>query len=83
MRSSGGTNFGLVDSVVARTKSRIACFAGPSFHAGSRALGVCAEAELDKKGADKVGRNAKVETRARRSILADGSVGFILDFSCG
>ena len=34
MRSSGGTNFGLALSVVVFTKSRIACFAGPSFHEG-------------------------------------------------
>ena len=36
MRSSGGTKFGLDWSVVACTKSTIACFAGPSFHEGSR-----------------------------------------------
>src|SRR5271165_6936549 len=35
MRSSGGTNFGLAWSVVTRTKSTMACFAGPSFHEGS------------------------------------------------
>ena len=35
MRSSGGTNFGLPCSVVARTKSTMACLAGPSFHEGS------------------------------------------------
>ena len=35
MRSSGGTNFGLFLSVVVLTKSRIACFAGPSFQDGS------------------------------------------------
>src|SRR5271165_4189378 len=35
MRSSGGTNFGLLLSVVVLTKSRIACFAGPSFHDGN------------------------------------------------
>src|SRR5580704_12626650 len=34
MRSSGATNFGLFLSVVVLTKSRIACFAGPSFHEG-------------------------------------------------
>jgi hypothetical protein len=36
---------------------------------------------MDKKGADNVGRNAKAETRARRSMLADGSIGFIFGFS--
>ena len=35
MRSSGCTNVGLAGSVVARMKSRIACFAGPSFHDAS------------------------------------------------
>ena len=35
MRSSGHTNFGLLLSVVVLTKSRIACFAGPSFHDGN------------------------------------------------
>src|SRR5208283_2254673 len=34
MRSSVATNFGLLLSVVVLTKSRIACFAGPSFHDG-------------------------------------------------
>ena len=34
MRSSGGTIFGLAWSVVTRTKSTMACFAGPSFHEG-------------------------------------------------
>ena len=32
MRSSGGTNFGLLLSVVVLAKSRMACFAGPWFH---------------------------------------------------
>ena len=35
IRSSGGTNLGLALSVVVLTKSRIACFAGPSFHEGN------------------------------------------------
>jgi hypothetical protein len=38
-------------------------------------VAVCADAEMDKKGADSVGRNAKVETSARRSMLTDGSIG--------
>ncbi|MFY9952861.1 hypothetical protein [Bradyrhizobium sp.] len=85
MRSAGGTNFGFAGVVVSRTKSRIACFAVPSFHDGSAPLDVVvyAEAEMDKKGADNVGRNAKVEMRARRSMLADGSIGFIFGFSLG
>jgi hypothetical protein len=35
MRSSGGTNFELLLSVVVLTKSMIACFTDPSFHEGS------------------------------------------------
>jgi hypothetical protein len=35
IRASGDTKFGLDESVVALTKSTIACFAGPSFHKGS------------------------------------------------
>src|SRR5277367_5842083 len=35
MRSAGGTNFELDLSVVARTNSRMAFFAAPSFHEGS------------------------------------------------
>src|SRR5271165_3706433 len=42
MRSSGGTNFGLPLSVVVFTNSRIACFAGPSFHEGSGSAAVVA-----------------------------------------
>jgi hypothetical protein len=56
--------------VVSRTKSRIACFAGPSFHDGSAPLevAVCADAEMDASGAEKTGTNANVESRARRSM---------------
>ncbi len=42
IRASGGTNVGLDWSVVACTKSTIACLAGPSFHEGSGS--VCANA---------------------------------------
>src|SRR4029453_3246346 len=42
MRASGGTNFGPALSVVARTKSTIACLAGPSFHEGSGSVCACA-----------------------------------------
>ena len=38
MRSSSGTNFAPPASVVTRTKSTMACFAGPSFHEGSGSL---------------------------------------------
>src|SRR5664280_2832110 len=34
IRSPGGTKFGLAGSIVTLTKLTIACFAGPSFHAG-------------------------------------------------
>jgi hypothetical protein len=46
MRSSSATNALLDCSVVARTKSKIACFAGPSFHeaSGLAAVWVCAAA---------------------------------------
>src|SRR5271170_3604638 len=83
MRSSGGTNFWPDASVVVRTKSRIACFAGPSFHDGSAAVdvAVCADAETDKNRAHIAGRSAKVEMRARRPMSVDGSIGFIVSIS--
>ena len=63
MRSSGGTNFGLARSVVARTKSTIACLAGPSFHDGSRHSTPWSAQRGDRKvGADKAGSTANVET---------------------
>src|SRR5277367_6440569 len=82
MRSSGGTNVGLARSVVSRMKSRIVCFAGPSFHDGSAVLdvGVSADAETAKKGADKAGRSAKVEITARRSTPVCELIGFIFGF---
>src|SRR4051812_43536799 len=50
MRSSGATNCGLLFSVVFLTKSRIAFFAGPSFHEGSGSVAAvavgCAPFEL-------------------------------------
>src|SRR3978361_1925585 len=42
MRSSGATKALLDGSVAARTKSRIACFADPSFHEASELTGVWA-----------------------------------------
>ena len=81
MRSSGGTNFGLARSVVALTKSRIACFAGPSFH-DPNALSwvVCASAipvsGIADKAADRDCRGAARGTHwswndgpAKRAIL--------------
>src|SRR5712672_316190 len=75
MRSSGGTNLGLAWSVVALTKSRIACLAGPSFHDGSAALtaAVCAEADPGGINLYKIGSNANDEIRARRSMAERGS----------
>src|SRR5262245_33689563 len=52
MRSSGGTNFGLALSVVARTKSTIACFAGPSFHDGKGSVWAYASATTNRKKND-------------------------------
>ena len=45
--------------MVARTRSEIACFAGPSFHDGNSPPGaaVCAGAEAGRNGADKAGRH--------------------------
>jgi len=54
--------------MVARTKSKIACFAGPSFHDGSNPPGVCAGAETGRSGADNAGSSANVESRTRRLI---------------
>src|SRR5262245_46757110 len=69
MRCSGGTNFGLVWSVVTRTKSRIACFAGPSFHdARGDPPDVCAWASVGGHEADRTGSAARPETSVRRSI---------------
>jgi len=53
MRSSGGTKSLLDGSVAARTKSRIACFAGPSFHRSSALVWVSAAvASRSPGGAD-------------------------------
>src|SRR5271170_7494696 len=73
MRSSGGTNFELLRSVVSRTKSSIACFAGPSFHEGSTPLEAEVCAEADVRDVDKMGSNANVEISARRSTADCGT----------
>src|SRR5271166_4453125 len=54
--------------MVARTKSRIACFTGPSFHDGSKLpeVTVCAGAETGRSVGDKAGSAARVESRTRR-----------------
>jgi hypothetical protein len=56
MRSSGGTNFGLAYSVATRTKSTMACFAGPSFHEGRGSVCVT----LDLLSADSAGMTAHI-----------------------
>src|SRR5262245_46011431 len=77
MRSSGGTNLGLPCAVVARTKSRIACFAALSFHDASAASGaVCAWARVEISVPDNAGSRAKLETKVRRSMPE----GKLLDF---
>ena len=66
--------------MVARTKSKIACFAAPSFHDGSSPPGaaVCAGADAERNGVDKAGSVAKVASRTRRLIPENGLLGFTL-----
>src|SRR5215468_3635764 len=68
MRSSGGTNFELVRLVVDRTKSKIACFAGPSFHEASWPDDGCAHAEPARSHAG-IGSAARPESRPRRLMV--------------
>src|ERR1700742_5386281 len=71
MRSSGGTNFELPCSVVARTKSSIACFAGPSFHDWSERSCVGWVCAVDGRGRlDKAGSSARPEISTRR-LMSD------------
>jgi hypothetical protein len=65
--------------MVARTKSKIACFAAPSFHDGNRPpdVAVCAGADAARNGADKAGSVANVESRTRRLIPEDRLVAFM------
>src|ERR1700744_542794 len=68
MRSSAGTNFELPGSVVARTKSTIACFAGPSFQEASDALNVVwAWTGEESSAVDRAGSKTSFEITARRS----------------
>src|SRR5215831_505781 len=65
-----------------RTKSKIACFAGPSFHEGSKpppGVAVCAKAKTGRSGPDNAGRSASVESRTRRSIPEEGAIGCMFD----
>jgi hypothetical protein len=68
MRSSGATKFLLDWSVVARTKSRIACFAGPSFHEGRTPAGACAFAVVATSSPGSDGSAATVDSSPRRLI---------------
>src|SRR5262249_46237350 len=72
---------GLDRSVVTRTKSKIACFAGPSLHDGSKspAIAVCASAEKETSGADNAASNASAESRARRLTPEEGAIEFMFD----
>src|SRR5947207_14659486 len=79
MRSSGGTKLGLAWSVVALTKSRIACFAGPSFHDPNALPCVVWVWAIAVRGIpDKTGRNATPEINTRRLMLDDGRSDFIV-----
>src|SRR3954447_18680185 len=82
MRSSGRTWLGLDGSVVERTKSRIACFARPSFQDGSRPsdVTVCAEAETGRSSPDIADSSTgAVASRPRRLIPEEGGLGFMLN----
>src|SRR5690242_21411274 len=63
MRSSGGTKFELAWSVVVRTNSMIACFAGPSFHDASWSPLSCANAD---PSSGRIGIAARDTRRTRR-----------------
>src|ERR1044072_9092458 len=72
MRSSGFTNLALAWSVVARTKSTIACFAAPSFHDASGAPDVaCASADVERSALDNAGSRA-IPAMAVRRLMSDG-----------
>src|SRR5215471_20974176 len=60
-----------------RTKSKIACFAAPSFHDGSTPPGACANAATGSV-ADKIGSVARVESRTRRLIREKCLIGAML-----
>ena len=70
IRSSGGTKSGLDLSVVAFTKSMIACFAGPSFHEArvSVANGASATAMTGNKGEDRTANAPNSAIKIRRVI---------------
>src|ERR1017187_6090708 len=80
MRSSGATNFGLALSIVVLTKSRMACFAGPSFQEGKGSTAAVAAGWL-VVGAAGVGllvqparvRIKKIDERNARRVFIFGS----------
>ncbi len=67
MRSSGGTKFGLARSVVVFTKSKIACFAGPSFQDASGSF--CANAGAAENSVGNAGIAASTPSMKRRLAL--------------
>src|SRR6266404_1159263 len=72
MRASIGTNLGLVLSVVACTKSKIACFAGPSFHDDRGSPAACAVEVTPATNAPATGsaaRPVRPASTARRPTL--------------
>src|SRR5258708_33025675 len=75
MRSSGGTKLGLACSVVARTKSRMACFAAPSFHDGNGPPdgAACACAAAGRSSCGNAGPAANPASRTRRLMTNDGT----------
>src|SRR5262245_1715584 len=66
--------------MVARTKSKIACFAAPSFHEGNRPTNGanCADADRGPSAADIAGSIANVESKTRRLTPEGLSSGFTL-----
>src|SRR5208283_2845976 len=65
MRSSGGTKSLLAGSVVTRTKSRIARFAGPSFHEASGVV-LWASAAVASRSPGRAGIAASAPSTRRR-----------------
>src|SRR5271154_1642416 len=82
IRSCGGTKLEVERSVVTRTKSRIACFAGPSFQAasgvpdgaGARVVGVCASALVAPRITGIAGAAARSLSRGRRLGLSEDDI---------
>jgi len=75
-------DFELPSSVVARTKSNIACFAGPSFHElNETPVWFCAIAEKGRP--DRAGSIARPESSTRRLMPDNELLDFIFDLSIG